>query len=92
PVMPNWLQPSHKYSTDPWSYVESPPASNAPPSSCSTKNPSITCLNDYKPVALTSVVMKAFKNLGLPEVHHMSCAGPPPAVYLPGKQGAKALP
>src|SRR4029434_1310071 len=39
-----------------------------PPSHCSfpvPKKPKITCLNDYRPVALTSVVMKVFERLVL---------------------------
>jgi len=42
---------------------QSPHASNAPPSSPSKRNPKL--LNDYKPVALTSVFMKSFEILVL---------------------------
>ncbi|KAI3353967.1 hypothetical protein L3Q82_018457, partial [Scortum barcoo] len=58
------------------------------------KKPSITGLNDYRPipVALTSVVMKSFERLGVgpPEGHHRPPAGPP-AVCLPGKQAFNTI-
>ncbi len=51
------------------------------------KKPKITWLNDYRPVALTSVVMKSFERLVL--AHLKDSTGPlldPPAVCLPTKQ------
>ena len=45
--------------------MKSPPASNTPPSSRFPTKPSIARLNDYRPVALTSVVMKSFERLVL---------------------------
>ncbi len=59
---------------------------------CSTiipvpKKPKITGLNDYRPVALTSVVMKSFEKtgFGLSEGHHWTLTGSP-AVCLQSKQ------
>ncbi|KAK3546757.1 hypothetical protein QTP70_035027 [Hemibagrus guttatus] len=52
-------------SIDHWSCVKSLPASNVPPSSPPPKKPKMTGLNDYRPVALTSVVMKSFERLVL---------------------------
>ena len=50
------------------------------------KNASPACLNDYRPVALTSVVMKCFEML----IKHYICASPPyhgpAAVCVPIKQ------
>ncbi|KAK3548517.1 hypothetical protein QTP70_013366 [Hemibagrus guttatus] len=51
------------------------------------KKPQITGLNDYSPVALTSVVMKSFERLVLAYLKNIT--GPlldPPAVCLPSKQ------
>ncbi len=51
------------------------------------KKPKITGINYYRPVALTSVVMKSFEKTGsgLSEGHHWTLTGPP-AVCLPSKQ------
>ncbi|XP_013763215.1 protein NLRC3-like, partial [Pundamilia nyererei] len=65
PVLNSWLPSLLASSKDPWSCVKFPPPSNTPPSSRSPKKPTITGLNDYRPVALTSVVMKSFKRLVL---------------------------
>ncbi len=56
------------------SCVKSPPASNAPPSSLYPRKPKIKGLNDYRPVALTSVVMKSFERLVL--AHLKDITGP----------------
>ncbi|KAL0150862.1 hypothetical protein M9458_053781 [Cirrhinus mrigala] len=45
--------------------VKSHPASNVPPSSLYPRNQKTQGLNDYRPVALTSVVMKSFERLVL---------------------------
>ncbi len=55
---------------------------------CSTiipvpKKPKITGLNDYRPVALTSVVMKSFERLVLA---YLKASTGPPAVCLQSKQ------
>ncbi len=63
---------SQRSSTDHWSCAKSPHASNAPPSSPSKINPKL--LNDYRPVALTSVVMKSFERLVL--AYLKASAGP----------------
>ncbi|KAK3534580.1 hypothetical protein QTP86_016736, partial [Hemibagrus guttatus] len=47
------------------------------------KKPKITGLNDYRPVALTSVVMKSFERLVLAYLKNITG---PPAVCLPSKQ------
>ncbi len=49
------------------------------------KKPKITGLNDYRPVALTSVAMKSFERLVLAEGLHWTLTGPP-AVCLQSKQ------
>ncbi len=54
---------SHRPSTNLWSCAKSHHASNTPPSSPSQRV--ITGLNDYRPVALTSVAMKSFERLVL---------------------------
>ena len=63
-VQTSWLQCSLFYSTNRWSDAKSRVAS-----SCIIvpvpKNPSLASLNDYRPVALTSVVMKVFERLVL---------------------------
>ncbi len=64
-MLTSWPPSSHRSSTDHWSCAKSPHASNAPPSSSSQRNPKITGLNDYRPVALTSVAMKSFERLVL---------------------------
>ena len=60
----SWLQCSLLYSTNRWSDAKSRVAS-----SCTIvpipKKPSLASLNDYRPVALTSVVMKVFERLVL---------------------------
>ncbi len=65
--------------------MKSPHASNAPPSSPSQIN--ITGLNDYRPVALTYVVMKSFEktDAGPPGGHHWTLAGSS-SVCLQSKQ------
>ncbi|KAK3567676.1 hypothetical protein QTP86_020607, partial [Hemibagrus guttatus] len=47
------------------------------------KKPKITGLNDYRPVALTSVIMKSFERLVLAYLKNITG---PPAVCLPSKQ------
>ncbi len=65
PALTSWPPFSHRSSTYHWSCAKSPHASNAPPSSPSQRIPKITGLNDYRPVALTSVAMKSFQRLAL---------------------------
>ena len=48
------------------------------------KKSSITRLNDYRPIALTSVVMRPETGVDPPEGHHRPPAGAP-VVCLPGK-------
>ncbi len=62
-MLTSWPPSSHRPSTDLWSCAKSPHASNTPPSSPSQRV--ITGLNDYRPVALTSVAMKSFERLVL---------------------------
>ncbi len=65
-VCADQLAPSlHRSSTDLWSCAKFPAASNAPPSFPSPKSPKSTCLNVYRLVALTSVVMKLLERLVL---------------------------
>ncbi len=54
--------------------MKSPPASNAPPSSLYPRNQKSQDLMDYRPVALTSVVMKSFERLVL--AHLKDSTGP----------------
>ncbi len=74
PVLTSWPPSSQRFSTDYWSCAKSPHALNALPSSPSQRHPTITGLNDYKPVALTSVVMKSFERLVL--AYPKACTGP----------------
>ncbi len=69
--------------TDHWSCAKSPHAPNAPPSSLSLKEPKISGLNDYRPVALTFVAMKSFGRLVLA---YLKDTTGPPAVCLQSKQ------
>ncbi len=63
PVLTSCPPSSQRSSTDHWSCANSPHASNVPPSF--PKKPKISGLNNYRPVALTSVVMKSFERLVL---------------------------
>ncbi len=54
PVLTSWPPSSQRSSTDNWNCVKSSHASNAPPSSPSK----ITGLNEYRPLALMSVVIE----------------------------------
>ncbi len=74
PVLTSWPPSSQRSSTDHWNCAKSLHASNAPPSSPSQRNPKLTRLNDYRPVALTSVVMKSFEKLVL--AHLKDITGP----------------
>ncbi len=69
-MLNSWPPSSQRYSTDHWNCVKSSHASNAPPSSPSK----ITGLNEYRPVALTSLVMKSFEKLLL--AHLKDITGP----------------
>ncbi len=64
PVLSSYHPSSHLSSTDHWSCVKFPSASNAPPSSLYPRNQKSPGLNDYRPVALMSVV-KSFEGLVL---------------------------
>ncbi len=64
-VLTNWPPSSHRSSTDHWSCVKFPCCFK-----CSTiipvpKKHKIIGLNNYRPVSLTSVVMKSFERLVL---------------------------
>ncbi len=61
-MLTNWPPSLHRSSTDLWSCAKFPAASNTPPS---FPSPKISGLNDYRPVALTSVAMKSFEWLVL---------------------------
>ncbi len=69
PVLTSWPPSSQISSTDNWNCPKSPHASNAPPCIIPIPNKSKTTgLNGYRPVALTSVVMKSFEKLVLAQL------------------------
>ncbi len=65
PVLTSWHPSSHRSSTDHWTLRKSPHAFNRSTISPVPKKPKMTGLNDYRPVALTSVAMKSFERLVL---------------------------
>ena len=52
-----------------------------------SKNTKVTCLNDYRPVALTSVAMKCFERLVMGSHQHPYPSNPRPTpICIPPKQ------
>ncbi len=74
---------SHRSSTDHWSCAKSPSCFKRSTINPVPKKPKITGLNDYRPVALTSVAMKSFERLVLA---YLKDTTGPPAVCLQSKQ------
>ncbi len=65
PVLTSWPPSSQRSSTDNWSLCEVPSCFKYPTIIPIPKKPKFTWLNYYRPVALTSVVMKSFERLVL---------------------------
>ncbi len=65
PVLTSWPPSSHRSSTDQLELCEVPSCFKRSTIIPVPKKPKITGLNDYRPVALTSVVMKSFERLVL---------------------------
>ena len=72
-VQTSWLECLRTYSISPYPSLLFPLASRCPPLFLYPRKPKVTELNDYRPIALTSVIMKCFERL---VKDHSTCTFP----------------